>query len=135
MTEPVRIPRAIANQILRQAERTPEEEICGLISGKDGALRHCLPVANVAGDRARLFEMDPKGQIDAMRRIREQGEELVAIYHSHPQAPAAPSLTDIARHEYPGVLYLIVSLATEGVIEMRGFRIHGERIEEVPLSL
>jgi proteasome lid subunit RPN8/RPN11 len=65
--------------------------------------------------------------------MREAGEELVAIYHSHPDGPAAPSLTDVVEHEYPGVLYLIVSLATRDAPEIRGFYIHGERVEEVPL--
>jgi proteasome lid subunit RPN8/RPN11 len=135
MTNATRIPREIANQILRQAEHAPEEEICGLISGIGGEMRRCYPVPNVASDRRRLFEMDPKDLIDAMRRMRENGEELIAIYHSHPEAPALPSLADIAQSEYPGVLYLIVSLGTKGVLDMRGFRLHGERIEEVPLHL
>jgi proteasome lid subunit RPN8/RPN11 len=135
MTDTVHIPRTIVNQILRQAEHAPDEEVCGLISGVRGVLKHCYPVANVAGDRRRLFEMDPGGLIDAVRRIREQQEELLAIYHSHPSAPAMPSLADIAQHEYPGVLYLIVSLGTKGVLEMRGFRLRGERVEDVPVAL
>lgn len=135
MIEPVPIPRVIVNQVLRQAEHAPEEEVCGLIAGVGSEMRRCYPVPNVAGDRRRLFEMEPKGLIEAMRRMRENGEELVAIYHSHPEAPALPSLADIAQSEYPGVLYLIVSLGTKGVLDMRGFRLHGERIEEVPLHL
>jgi proteasome lid subunit RPN8/RPN11 len=135
MNDTVRIPRVIVNQLLHLAQAAPEEEVCGLISGDAAGLRHCYPVANVARDRARLFALDPKGQIDAMRAMRERGEELQAIFHSHPHAPALPSATDVAQHEYPGVLYLVISLDTQGVLEMRGFRIRDARVAEVAIGL
>jgi proteasome lid subunit RPN8/RPN11 len=135
MTEPVRIPRAVVNQILHQAQHDPAVEVCGLISGEARGLRRCYPVANVAGDTRRLFEMDPKGLIDALREMREHGEELRAIYHSHPEAPAEPSLEDVRQSEYPGVLYLIVSLGTQGVLDLRGFYIRDGRIEDVEIGL
>ena len=61
--------------------------------------------------------------------------ELKAIYHSHPEAPAQPSLADIQQHEYPDVLYLIVSLATRGVLDLRGFRIRNGKIENVEIGI
>ena len=135
MTEPVRIPHPIVNQILHQAQQALDEEICGLIAGNAKNFTRCYPVANVAGDKQRLFEMDPRGLIDALRAMRDNGEELKAIYHSHPEAPAQPSLADIRQHEYPDVLYLIVSLGTKGVLDLRGFRIHDGRIENVEIGI
>ncbi len=135
MTEPLRLPRTIVNQLLHFAQRAPEEEICGLISGDAGGFKHCYPVANVASDKRRLFHLDPKGQIDAMRRMRAAGEELVAIYHSHPHAPALPSPADIRESEYPDVLYLIISLDTQGVLEMRGFRLRSGKVTDVPIAI
>jgi proteasome lid subunit RPN8/RPN11 len=68
--------------------------------------------------------------------MRERGEELFAIFHSHPQAPAEPSATDLELAAYPDALYLIVSLNTKGVLELRGFRIDASRaVEEVELLL
>lgn len=133
--EAVTLPRPIVNELLHLAQRAPEEEVCGLISGDARGFKHCYPVANVARDKARLFELAPKGQIDAMREMRERGEELLAIYHSHPHAPALPSLTDIQQHEYPGVLYLIVSLDTQGVLELRGFRLRDQQVQEVAVRI
>jgi len=135
VTELLRLPRPIVNQLLHLAQRAPEEEICGLISGDAGGFRHCYPVANIASDPRRLFHLDPKGQIDAMRRMREASEELMAIYHSHPHAPALPSATDIQESEYPDVLYLIISLDTEGVLEMRGFKLREGKVAEVPIAI
>ncbi len=131
----IAIPRPIVNQLLHLAQKSPDEEVCGLISRDAQGLKTCYPVANVAGDKKRFFELDPKSQIDAMRAMREHGEELAAIYHSHPDAPPLPSLTDIQQHEYPGVLYLIISLNTKGVLEMRGFQIHDREIWEVAIGL
>jgi len=131
----IKLPRPIVNQLLHLAQSSPEEEVCGLISADHNGLKRCYPVKNVATDKQRFFELDPKGQIDAMRRMRENGEELVAIYHSHPHAPAIPSIADMQQHEYPGVLYLIISLNTKGVLEMRGFYLRDRQVEEIGIGI
>jgi proteasome lid subunit RPN8/RPN11 len=135
MTAPIRLPRPLVNQLLHLAQTHPREEVCGLISGAAGELRHCYPVANVAADRQHRFALDPQGQIAALRAMRAAGEELAAIFHSHPDAPPLPSARDLAESEYPDVLYLIVSLNTEGVLELRGFRIRDGRSEEVAVGI
>ncbi len=129
-----RIDRTAINRILTLAQQSPEQEVCGLIGERDGVQR-VYPVANGADRKGELFRMDPKGQIDAMRRMREAGERLFAIYHSHPHAPAEPSPRDLDEAAYPEALYLIVSLNTQGVLEMRGFRLKDKRPEPVELSV
>jgi proteasome lid subunit RPN8/RPN11 len=124
----------MANQILFQAQSNEEVEICGLIGGKNGELETLYPVTNIAGDPAHIFEMDPAKQIDAMRQMRENNQELVAIYHSHPTSPALPSQIDISQAAYPEALYLIVSLNTKGVLELRGFHIIKYQVTEVELT-
>lgn len=132
---PIALPRNVVNQLLHHAQTAPEEEVCGLIgTGREGVV-HVYPVANVASDTHRLFAMDPKGQIDAMRTMREAGEMLFAIYHSHPHAPATPSITDLQQAAYPEALYLIVSLDTKGVLELRGYRLRESAVESVELEL
>lgn len=131
----IALSRTVVNQILRHAQLSPDDEVCGLLGrGGDGAVRS-YPVANVAGDTHRLFAMDPKGQIDAMRTMRERGETLFAIYHSHPHAPAAPSATDLTQAAYPEALYLIISLDTKGVLELRGYRLLHGAVASVELEL
>jgi len=130
-----RLPRPLVNQLLTQAQQSPETEVCGLISSRHGQPARVYPVANVANQPGRLFQMDPQGLIDAMRNMREQNEELFAIYHSHPHAPATPSATDLQQAEYPDALYLIISLDTKGVLEMRGYRLRDGTLEEVVLEV
>lgn len=131
--EAVRLPAAVASEIRRHAQQSPGEEVCGLIGADAGGAR-CYPVPNVARDKPHAFEMDPRGQIAAMRAMRARGEQLLGIYHSHPAGPPRPSLTDIVRHEYPDALYFIVTL-TDGVPELRAFRIRNHKVSEVPIEL
>jgi proteasome lid subunit RPN8/RPN11 len=129
------LPRAMVNQLLHQAQVNFQREICGLIGARDGIPSCCYPVNNIALDPQRQFLMDPHGQIEAMCCMRERGEELFGIYHSHPETPPLPSKSDIAQAAYPEALYLIISLNTKGVLEMRGFRLQGKIYEEIELQL
>ena len=131
----VRLPPPIVNQLLHLAQQSPAEEICGLISRDRHGFKICYPVANTAADQKHFFALDPRGQIEAMRTMREHGEELAAIYHSHPDTPPYPSVTDIEQHQYPGVLYLIISLGNPSVLAMRGFDIHGHEVREIAIGL
>ncbi len=131
----IQIDRTIINQLLSHALHAPEQEVCGLIGAHDGTPRRVYPVSNVAAEADHLFAMDPQQQIDAMRRMRENGETLFAIYHSHPHAPAAPSALDLQQAAYPEALYLIVSLNTKGVLEMQAYRLHDQQVNPVELEM
>jgi proteasome lid subunit RPN8/RPN11 len=133
---PIELPRALVNQLLHYAQSSPQLEVCGLVGAEGGKPTSCYPVANAAAMPNLRFQLDPAGQIDAMRQIRERGEALFAIFHSHPAAPAEPSPLDLAEAAYPDALYLVISLDTKGVLEMRGFRIGPEKsVEEIKLLL
>jgi proteasome lid subunit RPN8/RPN11 len=135
MMQTVRLPRAIVNQLLRHAQQSPDAEVCGLIGAKEHIPMSCYPVANVAAAPRKLFAMDPAGQIAAVRDMRERGEQLFAIYHSHPAGPPLPSAADLAQANYPEALYLIISLQTRGVLEMQGFFLRDNTVMKVPLEI
>ncbi|MBD9362117.1 M67 family metallopeptidase [Methylomonas fluvii] len=132
----ISLPRKLTNQLLHLAQRSPDTEVCGLIGADiNGMPASCYPVDNSAATPATRFLLDASQQIEAMRQIREKGETLFAIYHSHPHTPAQPSPTDIQEASYPDALHLIISLNTKGVLEMRGFKMAGDSAEEVALNL
>jgi len=136
MLEPhIQIPRKIANQLLHLAQISPDIEVCGLIGSKEGLPCSCYPVKNTAEQPQQRFQLDPSQQISAMAKMRDLGEELFAIYHSHPTSPAIPSVTDLSLAAYPDALYLIISLNTKGILEMRGFKINHKSAQEIALSL
>lgn len=130
-----RIPRTLVNQLLHAAQLGAAAEVCGLIGARAGVPVHCYPVANIAADPAVRYDMAPKGQIDALRVMRERGEELFAIYHSHPSSPAVPSAVDRHEANYPDTLYLIVSLVTKGVLDLRGYYLRDGAVIPVALEI
>jgi [CysO sulfur-carrier protein]-S-L-cysteine hydrolase len=133
--EKILLPRNLVQQMFHQAQASPENEVCGLISAANGSVSRCYPVANVAGDPAHLFDMDAAGQVHALREIRERGETLFAIYHSHPHAPPEPSARDRELTAYPEAYHLIISLNTKGVLELRAWRPVAGGMAEVPVKI
>lgn len=131
----VHIPRKLTNQLLHLAQLSPTAEICGLVGGKNGMAQSCYPINNVAEQPQSRFLLDAKQHIAAQAAMRTNNESLFAIYHSHPTAPALPSVHDLAQAAYPDALYLIISLNTKGVLEMRGFNINQQAAQEVVLTL
>lgn len=131
----IQIPRKITNQLLHHAQISPDYEVCGLIGSKNGLPTHCYPINNIAENPQKRFLLDDRQQISAMAKMRELGEDLFAIYHSHPTAPAQPSTYDLELSTYPEALYLIISLNTKGILEMRGFKIYEKTALEIPLIM
>ena len=116
------LPRKIVNKILTHAQQHEHTEACGLVSASGNTPEQYYAVKNVAEDPSSRFEMEPRQQIEAMKHMREHGTELFAIVHTHPQSPPVPSLTDMSDMGYPDAFYIIVSLSTKGVLEMRTYK-------------
>lgn len=129
------IPRPLAVKLMHTAQLSPTAEVCGLMSAKDGIPHALYPINNVADDPTQRFELDAQQHIDAQRSIREAGETLLAVYHSHPTAPAEPSDLDWDGLGVPEALLLIVSLNTKGVLQTRGWRATDSGFEEVTLTV
>ncbi len=131
----IQLPRTIVNKILAHAQQSAEYEICGFISQKDENIFRSYPIENTAYEPAKFFRMDAKAQIDAMRAMRENNEKLFAIYHSHPSTDAYPSAIDIRDAQYPEVNFIIVSLKTKGVLDLRAYRIRQQQVELLEVYL
>jgi proteasome lid subunit RPN8/RPN11 len=80
------------------------------------------------------YLMEPGAQIDAMRDMRERGESLLAIFHSHPDSPAVPSTLDLARAAYPDTIYLIAAKAGEEPA-MNAYYYDGNDFEQIDIHI
>lgn len=129
----IKIPRKITNQLLHLAQISPDQEICGLLGGRGNIPTCCYPIDNIAEHPEHQFLLQPQQQITTMATMRKRNEQLFAIYHSHPTAPATPSTTDINMATHLDTLYLIISLNTKGVLELRGFRLRQNPPTEIKL--
>ena len=99
-------------------------ECCGLLGGGADAARTAYPLRNVAPRPEVAYEAAPEELFDAQRRMRARGEELVAVYHSHPRsADPAPSATDVRLAFYPSAVYFIIGFDAAGACVLRAFRI------------
>lgn len=134
-TKAIQLSRKITIELLHLAQVSPEQEVCGLIGSINNKASSCYPIENTAEQPENRFQLDAKQQINAISTMREKNETLFAIYHSHPTTPAFPSATDIKLATYPEAVYLIISLNTKGVLEIRGFKIFNKSVEEITLSL
>jgi proteasome lid subunit RPN8/RPN11 len=133
---PIQLPRKLLQQLLHQAQATPDLEICGLIGlDETDQQLYGYPIDNSDPTPQSRYQLDSQQHIAAMTTMRELGQRLFAIYHSHPSAPAEPSAADIAQASYPDALQLIISLNTRGVLALRAFSITEQTVHEHRLEL
>ena len=95
-----------------------------MIGGADGLAQTIYRTRNVAPDPLVTYEAAAEDLFAAQRQMRERGEQLIAIYHSHPRsANPEPSATDVRLAYYPSAVYLIVGLGNDEPC-VRAFRIN-----------
>lgn len=129
----LQIEEKILTAMLGHARREEPNEACGYLAARDGVVGHHFELTNIdaAPDH---YTMDPKEQFDAIRRIREKGLQVAAVYHTHPETPARPSVEDIRLAHDPDMVYVIVSLMA-GVAPVQAYKINKGEVTVVPLHV
>jgi proteasome lid subunit RPN8/RPN11 len=131
----MRIARALVDEITRHAREDLPNECCGIVSTRDGDAVQVHRARNAVPSPLR-FEIDPRDLIRIHTEIESQGLEMGSMYHSHVKSPAYPSQTDVNfAQSWPGVVWLIVSMADPDRPDLRAFTITGAEIEEVALTI
>jgi proteasome lid subunit RPN8/RPN11 len=120
-------------QMREDVSRRASEEACGLVAGWEGHSQAVYPIANSLHSPVR-FLMEPAEQVASLLDMEDHGWELLAIYHSHPCGPTAPSSTDVAESYYPGTAQLIWFPMDDGW-SCRAFLIHQGLVTEFPLRI
>jgi proteasome lid subunit RPN8/RPN11 len=109
--------------MLAQARAEYPNECCGFLAGRIdadvGRVSQRYPLINEAAS-GREYEASGPSLFAAHRDMRQEGTDVLAIYHSHPTSAPVPSRTDLARNYWPGVVCVIVSLA-QGDPEVRAW--------------
>lgn len=133
------LPAALAEELLAHARVELPNEACGLLSGDlaGGRTTSYHPARNAEASPLR-YNVHPDDLVRIVFAIDDAGEDLVAIFHSHTHTPAVPSPTDRRSAQYPGVFYLLATLADPNAppaSTLRAWRIHGGLSFEVPLRI
>jgi proteasome lid subunit RPN8/RPN11 len=119
----------ITEQIINHARTVYPQEACGLLVGNEDTATRFVPTQNMLASET-AYEIDPGVLASTFRSLRETGEDLVAIVHSHPRGPAEPSKRDLERAYYPRAAHVIVSLAAPESPKVKAFRmIDGQAYE------
>jgi proteasome lid subunit RPN8/RPN11 len=133
------ISAGLADKLLEHARGEAPNEACGLLSG-DLAARTATayhPARN-ANASPYVYSVHPDDLVRIVLGIEDAGQDLVAIFHSHPNTPAIPSPTDIRSALYPDAFYLLASLSAPDARpaeSLRTWRIRDGNGTEVPLKI
>ena len=114
----IQLRREHLEAMIQHARDAVPAECCGLIGGISGTRARTLyRLRNAATNPELGYEAAPEDLFAAQRQMREHGEELLAIYHSHPRAAdPSPSETDVRQAYYPSATYLIIGLGGDGPV-------------------
>jgi proteasome lid subunit RPN8/RPN11 len=114
--------------ILQQVLTGYPEECCGFMFGFESdegfIVTNAVAASNTTKyDRQRNYFISPREYLRAEKEAEEKGMDLLGIFHSHPNAPACPSLTDHAK-ALPNFSYLILSVNNHKFSSAASWRLH-----------
>ena len=110
----IRVPDTLLAELVRHARDESPNECCGLLAGRIedgvGVATTRYEVENALHSPTE-YATDARGMLRAFRAMREDGLELLAVYHSHPTSGPVPSKRDVEWNTYgETVVHLIVGL-------------------------
>lgn len=133
----VNIEDSAYNGMIEHAEEGYPNEVCGVMIGKGNTVSEYRRCRNLNRERAHdRYELDPLSFNEADEWARSNKQEILGIYHSHPDHPSLPSEVDRER-AWPDWAYIILSVVkgsfsnarlwyineTSGVFEEKKFNI------------
>lgn len=118
----IRLPQGVYDEIVAHARAGKPEEVCGIVRGRGDLALEAVRGRNIAAERIENYQLDPQTLL-LQFEFEDAGDEMVAIYHSHPVSVAYPSATDAWNAHYPDCVYLICSLEDDDAPVMRAFRL------------
>lgn len=113
------------------AELSYPFEACGLLvgvaHGRLKAVRQIFQTRNVSefGTARRRYVMDPLDLLATDRVARRQGQQILGVWHSHPNCSVEPSAVD-RQSAWEGYSYVIVSVDALGDTGVGCWRLAGE---------
>ena len=129
----LRINQEIIDKMVEHGRLEAPIEACGYLAENDGVVSKHFELTNT-DQSPEHYSMDPAEQFATIRDCREQGLTIRAVYHSHPETPARPSVEDIKLAYDPSISYVIVSLA-ESVPTVKSFIIQKGVVEPESLEI
>lgn len=102
MSGPLHLPNKLRGRLAAAAAAAYPAEACGLIVRSSNRCLRFVPCRNVATDASDRFEIHPDDWADC-----EDSGQIVAVWHTHPDASAHPSVHDRIGCSRSGLPWLI----------------------------
>lgn len=129
----MRLPAEVAEQIVAHCQAALPNEGCGLLAGDPSGVQRVYCLENVEASPV-SYTIDPQGHFRALQDAEQNGWELLGAFHSHVNAPAYPSPTDVADAAEPDWLWVVMGPMRESP-ELRAYRIRDGEIAEEELTV
>lgn len=132
----MQISQQMIDEMIAHAQADLPNECCGMIGGADGVAKTLYKARNeFATPYSYKIDSDDQYRITE-KEMRERGEDLLAIYHSHTRSAAHPSQTDLNEAaNWPEPVYLIVSLENRDAPVVKGFWLKDKKIADAEFEV
>jgi proteasome lid subunit RPN8/RPN11 len=132
----IHITKSQLAELISHALREDPVECCGFLIGTEGRTSSVRSTRNIKSDSQSRFEMDESEWKQVLIEAEASGEGAVAVYHSHTNTQAYPSVTDVeiaVKNGWAGYRHVVISLAekTHPVVRVFMITADGEVNEEV----
>jgi len=145
----MKLNKDVIEKIYRHAIEAYPDECCGIVTGdSDNQTVHlCKNIQNRlhAEDPVRhprdartAYVIDRKEFERIVSSAKEQGKEVIAFYHSHPEHESYFSEDDAAAQtvfgepEFPGALHVVISVKSKEIHDMKYFKWDGQGFAVCP---
>jgi proteasome lid subunit RPN8/RPN11 len=115
--------------MVAHAANCAPDECCGLLAADGhGRIQFAYPLTNIDPSPV-SYTIEPDEHFQALRHAESRGWEIAGVFHSHPNSPATPSITDVLTALEPDWVYVIAAPR-----ELRAFRIRDREVQELALD-
>jgi len=112
------------HEIKLYAKKSYPNECCGFLLGTNTSEKKVVkvcPVKNTNMDRTHdRFSIDGRDFAKIDREAAKKGLQIIGIYHSHPDHPAAPSAFD-TENAWVGYSYVIAAVEKGEVVDIKSW--------------
>ncbi len=132
----ITIPEQIQTEINAHGEAAYPYEGCGLLLGQMVAGNNVVEaikiMANVWPDEEEKrvrFRIDEKEWVTAELAAMMEGQDIIGVFHSHPDHPPIASPRDLAWAAFSGYSYVITAVRNGTAEESRSWQLNAERTD------
>jgi proteasome lid subunit RPN8/RPN11 len=109
--------------MLEHARACYPKECCGILVGRETLVTEAVKTCNAyEGDQKDRFQIDPADILNVQRDCHGRGLDLIGFFHSHPDAGAYFSATDLANAS-PWHAHVVISIQSGEFGGAKAFRV------------